>query len=227
MDYTEFSQSVIGAYPGDSPNLVEIGKMSDVQEQGTVESTEVAKAVKKMKLSETYGENGVVVFRAEFANGAVHQFTLDPQAEMYARFATHGARQKLSDAGSTKKTAEEAEKAVSGLIEALENGEWSMKGSGDGEPTGGLLAKALANLYGKTLPEVQTYLAALGAPAATDENPNPAVDVKERAKIHAALRAQDEVAAEIERIRPPKKEKKVNEAASVAAANALAGLSGL
>jgi hypothetical protein len=186
--------------------------MSDVLEQSVVGEV---KAPKKMKLSETYGENGVVVFRAEFANGAVHQFTLDPQAEMYARFATHGARQKLSDAGSTKKTAEEAEKAVAGLIEALEAGEWSMKGSGDGEPTGGLLAKALANLYGKALAEVQTYLAALHE------------DPKERAKIHAALRAQDEVAAEIERIRPPKKEKKVNEAASVAAANALAGLSGL
>lgn len=188
--------------------------MSDVlggEAAGT--ETEVA-APKKMKMAETYHEDGRVTFRATFGNGAVHEFTLDPMAEMFARFAAHGARQKLSDAGSTKKTADEAEKAVAALIEALENGEWSCKGSGgDGEPTGGLLAKALANLYDKDLSEVQTYLAGLHE------------DTKERAKIHNALRAQPEVAAEIERIRPPKRAKKVDDSAAKAAAQALAGLS--
>jgi hypothetical protein len=170
---------------------------------------------KKMKMKETHGEGNVCTFRAEFGNGAVHEFTIDPSHPLYHSFAVHGARQKLSDAGSTKKTAEEAEKAVGGLIDALESGEWSMKGSGgDGEPSGGLLAKALANLYGKELAEVQTYLAGL------HEEP------KERSKIHNALRAQAEVAAEIERIRPPKREKKVNETAAKAAAAALAGLAG-
>lgn len=171
--------------------------------------------VKKMKMKETHGEGNVCTFRAEFGNGAAHEFTIDPSHPLYHSFAVHGARQKLSDAGSTKKTAEDAEKAVGGLIDALESGEWSMKGSGgEGEPSGGLLAKALANLYGKELAEVQTYLASLHD------------DSKERSKIHNALRSQPDVAAEIERIRPPKREKKVNEAAAQAAAAALAGLAG-
>lgn len=183
--------------------------MSDV-----IETTEVA-APKKMKMTERHLDGNVCVFNAKFGNGEEHEFTLDPTHPLYHSFAVHGARQKLSDAGSTKKTADEAAKAVSGLIDALESGEWSMKGSGgDGEPTGGLLAKALANLYGKPLPEVQTYLAGLHE------------DAKERTKIHNALRAQPDVAAEIERIRPPKKERKVNESAARAAAAALAGLAG-
>lgn len=185
--------------------------MSDVQAQETVAAT----AVKKMKMTEKHLDGNVAVFNTRFANGEEHEFVLDPTHPLYHSFAVHGARQKLSDAGSTKKTAEDAARAVSGLIEALEAGEWSQRGTGgEGEPTGGLLAKALANLYGKSLPEVQTYLAGLHE------------DTKERTKVHNALRAQAEVAAEIERIRPPKKERKVNDAASQAAARALAGLAG-
>lgn len=189
--------------------------MSDVQEQGAV-ATEAATgaAPKKMKLTEKHGDGNMVTFHIVFGNGSEHEFSFDPTSELYHSFAVHGARQKLSDAGSTKKTADEAEKAVAGLIEALESGEWSMKGSGDGEPTGGLLAKALANLYERDLSDVRTYLAGLHD------------DPKERTKIHNALRAQAEVAAEIERIRPPKKERKINDAAAKAAAAALAGLAG-
>lgn len=186
--------------------------MSDVQEQDVAA---VAAKAKKMSVVETYGENGAVLYTITFAHGPVHRFALIPESDMFARFAAHGARQKLGDAGSTKKTPEEAEKAVAALIEAMESGEWSVKGSGgDGEPTGGLLAKALANLYEKELAEVQTYLAGLHE------------DPKERTKIHNALRAQDAVAKEIERIRPPKRERKVNESAAQAAAQALAGLQG-
>jgi hypothetical protein len=186
--------------------------MSDVQEGAAVET--VAAAPKKMRMTEKHGDGNAVTFHIVFGNGAEHEFSFDPTSELYRSFAVHGARQKLSDAGSTKKTADDAEKAVAGLIEALEAGEWSMKGSGgDGEPTGGLLAKALANLYERDLSDVRTYLAGLHE------------DPKERTKIHNALRAQPEVAAEIERIRPPKKERKVNASAAQAAAAALAGLS--
>src|SRR6266404_1826029 len=120
------------------------------------------KAPKKMTMKETHADGNMVAFNVKFAHGVEHEFVLDPSHPLYHSFAVHGARQKLSDAGSTKKTPEEAEKAVAGLIDALEAGEWSMKGSGgDGEPSGGLLAKALANLYEKPLADVQTYLAGL------------------------------------------------------------------
>lgn len=189
--------------------------MSDIQAEATAVD---AVKVKKMKLTEKHGDGNAVEFVIEFATGAVHSFAFDPTSDLYHAFAVHGARQKLSDAGSTKKTPEDAEKAIAGLIEALEAGEWSQRGTGTGEPSGGLLAKALSNLYGKPLPEMQTYLAGLGADA------DGTVDEKQRAKIHTALRAQVDVAAEIERIRPPKRERKVNEAAANAAAQALAGL---
>lgn len=184
--------------------------MSDVQVDAMIEAK-----MKKMRLVEVVNQDGTVTFTALFGNGAVHEFVLDPTNGLYAAFAIHGARQKLSDAGSTKKTADDAEKAVASLIEALEAGEWSMRGAGgESAPTGGLLAKALSNLYQKDLTEVQNYLNGLHA------------DDKERAKIHNALRAQADVAAEIERIRPAKKERKVNETAAQAAAAALAGLAG-
>ena len=185
--------------------------MSDVAEAVVAE----VKVPKKMTLKETHGEGKSCTFRAAFAHGAEHTFELTPDHPLYHDFAVHGARQKLSDAGSTKKTSQEAESAVSGLIDALEGGEWSVRGTGGGSsPTGGLLAQALANLYGKDLAEVQTYLAGLHE------------DEKERAKIHNVLRGDDAVAAEIERIRPPKRVKKVSETAAAAAAQALAGLKG-
>jgi len=185
--------------------------MSDVQDAVAAEE---AKAPKKMKISE-HREGTRAEFTIVFGNGAVHSFELTPDHPLYHDFAVHGARQKLSDAGSTKKDVEGAERAVAGIIEALEGGEWSQRGTGgESAPSGGLLAKALANLYERDLLEVQAYLSNLHE------------DPKERTKIHNAMRLDPTIAAEIERIRPPKKEKKVNEAAASAAAQALAGLAG-
>lgn len=177
------------------------------------DAAEVTKAPKKVVVKETHGEGQKCTFNLKFANGAEHEFELTPEHPLYHEFAVHGARQKLSDAASTRKDVDDAEKNVAGLIEALEAGEWSQRGTGGGgAPTGGLLAKALSNLYGQELADVQNYLAGLHE------------DEKERAKIHSALRADPTVAAEIERIRPPKKEKKVSESAAQRAAAALAGL---
>ena len=178
--------------------------------------TPVESKVKKMALKvEGPDSEGNFTFTASFAHGAVHSFTLAPNDPQFTAFAVHGVKQKISDAGSTKKTSEESESAVGALIEAFEGGEWGVKGErGESSPTGGLLARALANLYGKELPEVQSYLLSLHD------------DEKERAKIHNALRSDATVAAEIERIRPPKKEKKVSGDAAQRAAAALAGLTG-
>jgi hypothetical protein len=181
--------------------------MSDV-------SAEVKAPKKFVQKIEGPDADGKFTFVLSFGHGAVHQFVLDPANDPQAvEFMVHGVKQKLGDAGSTKKTSEEAETHCAALIEAFENGEWSQKGErGEASPTGGLLAKALANLYGKELVEIQAYLAGLHE------------DEKERAKIHNGMRADPTVAAEIERIRPPKKEKKVNKDAANAAAMALAGL---
>jgi hypothetical protein len=185
--------------------------MSDVN---VMEPEVETKAAKKMVIKVTGPDAaGAFEFVASFAHGAVHSFVLSPEDPQFVAFAVHGVKQKLSDAGSTKKESVDSEAAVSALIGAFEQGEWGVKGErGEASPTGGLLAKALANLYGKGLPEVQAYLLSLHE------------DDKERAKIHNALRNDATVAAEIERIRPAKKEKKVSGDAAQRAAAALAGL---
>lgn len=180
--------------------------MSDVQSE---------KKVPKAKLTITHEEGKVARFAYKFAHGSEHEIVLSPEHPLYHDLAVHGLKQILGDSISTKKTSEEGEENFSKRVEAFEAGEWNVRGSGDGAPTGGLLAKALANLYGKPLEDVQNYLSNLGDG-----------DEKERAKIHAALRKDELVAAEIERIRPPKKERKVSEEAAKKAAAALAGLGG-
>jgi len=190
--------------------------MSDVQ--GEVQVA-VEKKVPKVTLKVEHAEGNVAKFHYKFAHGSEHEVVLDPSHPLYHDLAVHGLKQILGDTVSTKKTSEEGEEHFAKRVAAFESGEWNVKGgSGESAPTGGLLARALANLYGQDISTVQNYLQGLGA------NADGVVDEKERAKIHAALRADETVAAEIERIRPPKKEKKVSEAAASKAAAALAGL---
>lgn len=179
------------------------------------------KKVPKAKLAITHEEGKVARFNYEFAHGTKHEIVLSPEHPLYHDLAVHGLKQILGDSISTKKTSQEGEENFSKRVEAFEAGEWNVKGGGDGAPTGGLLAKALANLYGRPIEDVQNYLSTLGMNEETGE-----VDEKERAAIHAALRKDELVAAEIERIRPPKKERKVSEEAAKKAAAALAGLGG-
>lgn len=192
--------------------------MSEVQAEGGVVVEASARESKKAKLTITHREGTVAHFHYKFAHGPEHEFVLTPDDPNYHALAVHGLKQILGDAISTKKTPEEGEANLGKRIEGFEAGEWS-SGRGEGSPTGGLLARALSNLYERDLADVQNYLSGLGKDEETGE-----VDEKERAKIMAALRADEVVAMEIERIRPPKKERKVNEAAAKKAAAALAGL---
>lgn len=186
--------------------------MSDVIESA------VEKKAKKATLEIKHEEGKVARFQYKFAHGAEHEIVLSPEHPLYHDLAVHGLKQILGDSISTKKTSEEGEQNFARRAEAFENGEWNVKGEA-GAPTGGLLARAMANLSGQELSFVQNYLSGLGKNEATGE-----VDEKERSNIHAALRKDETIAAEIERIRPPKKERKVSEVAAKKAAAALAGL---
>lgn len=115
---------------------------------------------------------------------------------LYADFAQFGFKTHIRNTFAMSKeakegmTPEEAFDLLSKRLARYDEGEWNLeREAGEAQPSGGLLAQALANLSGKSLAEVRTYLAALGS------------DEKERAKIHSKIRERDDVAEEITRIK--------------------------
>lgn len=147
----------------------------------------MARTSTKMKMSMVEGENGYTA-KMEFANGETREFAFGMDHDLFARFAVHGVEQKLRDRIAASETVEDAVNAIDGLIEALNAGDWTVRG-GTGEPkeTGGLLTRALAQITGKALDEVQTVVNALDK------------------KQQAALRADPDIAKVIESLRPAKK----------------------
>jgi hypothetical protein len=162
----------------------------------------------QVKTGVTITETGAT-FVINFPDGTIRTFDLDKAGPLYADFAIFGARTKIQNSMAMAKGAAFAEKlaALDTCLEALDNGEWSIRGKGEAQPTGGLLAQALANLYGQPLADIQTQLAAYDK--ATQDG----------------MRLDPTVAAEIARIRPPKKVKVVKDVAAVA--SALAGFGSL
>lgn len=100
--------------------------------------------------------NGEVQVRLDFRNGQTRLFTI-PQ-EMLAKFAAHGAEQKLGDETAGLTDIDDAVLAVDELIDRLYNGEWSQKRAAGSMAGASILAKALVELTGKTAEEIKTFL---------------------------------------------------------------------
>jgi len=159
-----------------------------------------------MKVEQTIVGNDVS-FTMTFGNGEKRTLEINPEHPLYQDMAIFGASVKLRNATALAKGATVAEKlaSVDALLEAFSNGEWSTRSAGgEAQPTGGLLAKALANLSGKALPEIQAFLAGFDKAA------------------QAQMRLDPAVAAEITRIKPVVKPK----APAAAVTSALSGLFG-
>jgi len=166
----------------------------------------VEKTIPAMKVEQTIVGNDVS-FTMTFGNGETRTLDINPDHPLYQDMAIFGASVKLRNATALAKgaTVEEKLAAVDALLEAFANGEWSTRSAGgEAQPTGGLLAKALANLSGKALPDIQAFLAGFDKAA------------------QAQMRLDPTVAAEIARIKPVVKPKAPKEAV----ANALSGLFG-
>lgn len=108
---------------------------------------------------------GEVKVRLDWRNGETRTFTI-PTALM-AKFAAHGAEQKLGDeiAGLKDKDGKDADiedkiLAVDDLIERLVAGEWNVKRESSGLAGTSVLIRALVELYAgaKSVVEVKAFL---------------------------------------------------------------------
>lgn len=134
--------------------------------------------------------DGKVQVRLDFRNGETRLFTI-PDA-MLAKFAAHGAEQKLGDEIAGLDDVGDAVLAIDELIDRLYNGEWGVKREANGMAGTSTLLKALVEHTGKTVEQIKTFLAG---------------------KTHAekvALRNNAKIKPIVERIEAEKAAKKTN-----------------
>lgn len=128
----------------------------------TLEDGRVVEFVGKRKLlkeSLVPGEadyTGPLAVRLDFRNGRTITFPI-PDA-LSARFAAHGAEQKLGDATAGEDEPDDMVLAVEDLIERLNKNEWSAAREAGGMSGTSVLLQALVEFSGKTVETIKTFL---------------------------------------------------------------------
>ena len=167
----------------------------------------------KKRLDKVAIENpdGTLAVRLDWRNGETRTYQLNPG--LLAKFALHGALQKLGDEISGITEIEDAVEAVDQLMARLEQGPsgWTVarEASGSGFAGASALARALVKVTGKDIGTVRTYLGTLDG------------------KTKAALRLEPSVAAavrEIEAEQEARRAARGKSAPKVDVASVLAGL---
>ena len=125
----------------------------------TMEDARVVEFAGKRKLlkTSTITPDGTVSVRMDFRNGQTRTFTLP--GSMLAKFAAHGAEQKLGDEIAGLDDTDDCVLAVDELIDRLYNGEWGVKREANGMAGTSVLARALCELTGKTREQIKAFLA--------------------------------------------------------------------
>lgn len=130
----------------------------ETSEMVKMEDNRVVEFAGKRKLlkSSFVTEDGRVQTRLDFRNGATRLFTV-PTA-MVAKFAGHGAEQKLGDEIAGLDDVDDCVIAIDELIDRLYNGEWGVKREANGLAGTSVLLKALVEYSGKTRDEIAAFL---------------------------------------------------------------------
>lgn len=120
---------------------------------------EVEFAGKRRMLKESVIDaDGKVSVRLDFVNGETRIFALP--ADMFSRFAGHGAEQKLGDEVAGLTDVEDAIIAIDELIERLNAGSWGIaRVAGSGMAGTSVLARALVEHTGKGMDAIKAFLA--------------------------------------------------------------------
>ena len=124
-------------------------------QDGTI--VEFAGKRKLLKTSTVNAEGGVSV-KMDFRNGQTRTFTVP--APLMAKFAAHGAEQKLGDEIAGLEDIDDCTLAIDELIDRLYNGEWGVKREANGMAGTSVLARALVELTGKTRDQIKAFLSA-------------------------------------------------------------------
>ena len=111
---------------------------------------------RKLLKESLVGDDGSVQIRLDFRNGETRLFTLP--GNLMARFAAHGAEQKLGDEIAGTDDVEDCVLAVDNLIDRLYNGEWSVKRETNGMAGTSVLMRALVEHTGKTPEQIKAFL---------------------------------------------------------------------
>ena len=111
---------------------------------------------RKLLKESIVGDDGSVQIRLDFRNGETRLFTLP--SNLMARFAAHGAEQKLGDEIAGTEDVEDCVLAVDNLIDRLYNGEWSVKRETNGMAGTSVLMRALVEHTGKTPEQIKAFL---------------------------------------------------------------------
>ena len=149
---------------------------------------------KLLKASEVTPD-GKIQTTLDFVNGETRTFTI-PDA-LLAKFASHGAEQKLGDEIAGVEDIEDAVMAIDDLIDRLYNGEWGVARDKSGLAGASILMRALVESTGKTAEEIKKFLsdktAAQKAALRTNPKIKPIVDRLEAEKAAKSAKKADAV----------------------------------
>lgn len=133
-------------------------KESQVETVTMADGRKVDFAGKRKMLKESLIDaNGAILVRCDFRNGKTINYTL-PQT-LIAKFAAHGAEQKLGDETAGLDDVDDAYLAVEQLAARLTGPDgWSMQRESSGLAGTSVLARALAEHTGKSMDEIKEFL---------------------------------------------------------------------
>lgn len=123
------------------------------------QSYEFGEKAKVKKLS-SMKEDGTIVVKFVFRNGAVRSSEFAPNHPIIPRCAQHGLDQKVGDEFAGLEDPEDCVVAFEQITERLQRGEWTEKRQSEGLAGTSLLARALVEVTGKSMAEVKEKLAA-------------------------------------------------------------------
>lgn len=110
----------------------------------------------KMKKEITISDSGEITVRLDFVNGEYR--VLAVRQDMVAKFAAHGASQKLGDEIANVKEVEDCVIAIDELIDRLDKGDWKTQRESNSLAGASILQRALIELTGQTKDEVKAFL---------------------------------------------------------------------
>ena len=111
---------------------------------------------RKMSKDSWVESTGEVRTRFDFRNGETRTFTIRP--DMLAKFASHGAEQKIGDEAAGVEDIDDIVLAIDELIERLNAGEWGVKRESSGFAGTSILLRAIVEVTGKSVEAVRAYL---------------------------------------------------------------------
>lgn len=111
---------------------------------------------KFQKTSTIDAATGEITVRLDFSNGEFRVYNVVP--ELLARFAAHGAEQKLGDEIAGVPDVEDCVAAIDELLVRLEKGQWNLQREANGMSGTSILAKAMIEMTGKSKLEITEFL---------------------------------------------------------------------